>query len=93
MFGKVVNVKVDFVAEKRTERLYIIITEFLLGESARERELRPLHLIRDNYEKIILSMDASYIKSYDGIKALNIIDFYWGSENNKHFYLNFFDVT
>lgn len=40
----------------------------------RERELRPLRMIPDNYEKIILSMDRSYIHSYDGIKALYLID-------------------
>ena len=45
------------------------------GEAVRERELRPLSSIRDNYEKIVLSMDKSYIKSYDGIKLLNAIDF------------------
>ena len=47
----------------------------MTGEEVRERELRPLRLINENYEKIDLSMDKSYIKSYDGIKAINIIDF------------------
>lgn len=46
----------------------------MLGEDVRERELRPLRLIQDNYEKIVLSIDRSYINSYDGIKAVNIID-------------------
>lgn len=40
----------------------------------REQELRPLRLIPDNYEKIVLSMDRSFISSYDGIKAKNLID-------------------
>lgn len=40
----------------------------------RERELRPLQMIPDNYEKIVLSMDRNYITSYDGIKSLNLID-------------------
>ena len=39
-----------------------------------ERELRPLRMISNNYEKIILSMDRNYINSYDGIKSLNLID-------------------
>ena len=39
------------------------------------RELRPLKLIKDNYEKIVLSIDKDYIKSYDGIKSMNINDF------------------
>ncbi len=40
----------------------------------RERELKPLRMIGDNYEKIILSMDRSFINSYDGIKSLYLID-------------------
>lgn len=72
--GKVGDTEVDFVAEKPNEKLYIQVTESMLGEEVRERELRPLRLIQDNYEKIVLSMDRSYINSYDGIKAVNIID-------------------
>ena len=30
--------------------------------------------LKNNYEKIILSMDRSYITSYNGIKALNLMD-------------------
>ena len=72
--GKVGECEVDFVAEKPNEKLYIQVTEAMSTEEVRERELRPLKLIQDNYEKIILSMDKSYISSYDGIKAINLID-------------------
>ena len=41
---------------------------------ARERELRPLRMIPDIYEKIVLSMDRSFINSYDGIKSLNLFE-------------------
>lgn len=73
--GKVGEIEVDFIAEKPDDKIYIQVTETMMGEEVRERELRPLRLINDNYEKIVLSMDKSYIKSYDGIKAINIIDF------------------
>lgn len=76
--GKVGETEVDFVAEKPDEKLYIQVTETMQGEKVRERELRPLKLIPDNYEKIVLSMDKSFITSYDGIKAWNIIDFLLG---------------
>ena len=72
--GKVGETEVDFIAEKPNEKIYIQVTESMLGEEVRERELRPLRLIQDNYEKIVLSMDRSYINSYDGIKSINIID-------------------
>lgn len=72
--GKVGDTEVDFVAEKPNDKLYIQVTESMQSPETRERELRPLRLIPDNYEKLVLSMDRSYINSYDGIKALNLID-------------------
>ncbi len=72
--GKAGDTEVDFIAEKTEEKLYIQVTESMLTQETRERELRPLRSIRDNYEKIILSMDRSFINSYDGIKSLNLVD-------------------
>jgi predicted AAA+ superfamily ATPase len=73
--GKFGDTEVDFVAEKPTGKLYVQVTDTMLAESVKERELRPLRAIRDNHEKVVLSMDRSYITSYDGIKTLNVIDF------------------
>ena len=64
----------DFVAEKPNEKLYLQMAESMSTDEVRKRELRPLNLIQDNYEKIVLSMDKSYITSYEGIKAINLID-------------------
>lgn len=72
--GKVGETEVDFVAEKPDDKMYIQVTESMLSPETRERELRPLRMIPDNYEKIVLSMDRSFITSYDGIKSLNLID-------------------
>ncbi len=72
--GKVGDTEVDFVAEKPDDKMYIQVTESMQSEETRERELRPLRMIPDNYEKIVLSMDRNFIKSYEGIKALYLID-------------------
>lgn len=72
--GKVGETEVDFVAEKTNDKLYVQVTESMQSPETRERELRPLRMIPDNYEKIILSMDKNYINSYDGIKSLYLID-------------------
>lgn len=72
--GKVGETEVDFVAEKPNDKLYIQVTESMQSSETRERELRPLRMIADNYEKIVLSMDRNYITSYEGIKSLNLID-------------------
>ena len=47
----------------------------MAGEETRRRELEPLRSIADNYDKMILSMDRSFIQSYDGIQVVNIIDY------------------
>jgi uncharacterized protein len=73
--GKVGETEVDFVAESPDEKRYIQVTETMAGEAVRERELRPLKTIPDNYEKLVLSMDRSFIRSYEGIKTMNVIDF------------------
>ena len=72
--GKFGETEIDFVAEKPNDKLYVQVTESMQTPETRERELRPLRMIPDNYEKIILSMDRDYINSYDGIKSLNLID-------------------
>ncbi len=72
--GKVGEREVDFIAEKPNEKIYIQVTESMLSQETRERELRPLRNIQDNYEKIVLSLDSDFINSYDGIKSLNLIN-------------------
>lgn len=72
--GKVGNAEVDFVAEKPNEKIYVQVTESMQSPETRERELKPLRAIKDNYEKIVISMDRDYINSYDGIKAINLTD-------------------
>ena len=72
--GKIGEAEIDFVAEKPNDKLYIQVTESMQIPETRERELRPLRMIPDNYEKLVLSMDRNFINSYDGIKSLNLID-------------------
>lgn len=72
--GKIGEAEIDFVAEKPSDKLYIQVTESMQSPETRERELKPLRMIPDNYEKIVLSMDRNYINSYDGIKSLYLID-------------------
>lgn len=70
--GKIDNKEIDFIANKLNEKIYIQVTETLKDETTRNRELAPLYIIKDNYEKIILSMDE-YEDIIDGIKVINII--------------------
>lgn len=72
--GKVDNLEVDFIATKTDEKLYIQVTESMESEEVRDRELTPLQKIKDNYEKIVLSLNTGLDTSYDGIKSINLID-------------------
>lgn len=72
--GKIDNQEVDFIATTADEKLYIQVTESMQSEDVRKRELSPLQKIRDNYEKIVLSLEPGLDASYDGIKSLNLVD-------------------
>ena len=72
--GKIDNQEVDFIATTADEKLYIQVTESMQSEEVRKRELAPLQKIRDNYEKIVLSLEPGLDASYDGIKSLNLMD-------------------
>ncbi|MBR0277509.1 MAG: ATP-binding protein [Clostridia bacterium] len=72
--GKVDSKEVDFVATKIDEKIYIQVTESMTSEDVRKRELEPLQKIRDNYEKIVLSLDTGIENSFEGIKSINLID-------------------
>lgn len=73
--GKTLEYEVDFIAENPDEIKYYQVSQSIKEDSVRERELRSLESIQDNYEKIILTMDKSINKDYNGIKVKNIIDF------------------
>lgn len=72
--GKLGNVEVDFVATKADEKIYYQVTQTMDSEQTKERELRPMMQIRDNYEKVVLTMDRIFPGSADGVKIINLID-------------------
>lgn len=43
--------------------------------TTQERELKPLKLIQDNWEKYIISMDAGTPESIDGVQWMSVRDF------------------
>lgn len=73
--GKTLDYEVDFVAENTEEIKYYQVTKSLLDDNVKDREIRSLESISDNYEKTILTMDKTINKDYNGIKVKNIIDF------------------
>lgn len=76
--GKIGDAEIDFIAAKADEKLYVQVTESMMSEDVRRRELAPLQKIRDNYEKIVLSLEPGLDSSYDGIKSINLLDWLIG---------------
>ena len=73
--GKTLDYEVDFVAENVNEIKYYQVSQTIRDEKVRERELRSLESIKDNYEKTIITIDKTINNDYNGIKVVNIIDF------------------
>ncbi len=72
--GKSNDYEIDFVAKNFNVIKYYQVTQTLATEEVKEREIRSLESIEDNYEKIILTMDRPFSNDYNGIKVINIID-------------------
>ena len=72
--GKTNDYEVDFIAENPNNIKYYQVTQTLKDEKVKQREIRSLESINDNYEKVILTMDRTINNDYNGIKVMNIID-------------------
>ena len=71
--GKVKDREVDFRAVRTGETTYFQVAETLGDEKTRKRELTPLQEIKDNYPKMILSLDAETPNTMNGIHQRNLI--------------------
>ena len=71
--GKIDSNEIDFIANNPNEKIYFQVTESMNNEETRKRELTPLMKVKDNYEKIILSLDDEE-EIYEGIKSINLIN-------------------
>ncbi len=77
--GKYNDIEIDFIAIKPNEKIYYQVIRSILDEKVEEREKNSLLAIKDNYKKVILTMDKVKNKQIEGIEVINIIDFllYW----------------
>ena len=73
--GKVGSKEVDFIATKDEEKIYYQVTDEMIAESTRARELAPLMEIRDNYEKTVIARSVDSTASVEGIKICRLTDF------------------
>ena len=72
--GKQDKEEVDFVAVKNGIITYIQVTADMTAKETFEREIRPLNMIKDNYKKIILTLDKLTLGDYSGIQVKNLME-------------------
>ncbi|MBD1431841.1 ATP-binding protein [Sphingobacterium sp. DN00404] len=73
--GVLGNNEIDFIAEKKGEKMYIQVALSLYEEKTIEREFGNLQKIKDNYPKIVVTMDAFSGNSIEGIVAMDLRSF------------------
>ncbi|MBW6484246.1 MAG: ATP-binding protein [Vicingaceae bacterium] len=67
--------EIDFICRKKGETLYIQVAYLITDEKVQEREFGNLLMIKDNYPKMVLSLDNFTGNSYKGIEHKNIMEF------------------
>nr|WP_245637308.1 ATP-binding protein [Methanobrevibacter curvatus] len=72
--GKLNGWEVDFICKTYKKTVYVQVSYLLASRKTIEREFNSLLKIKDNHEKIIITMDEVDF-SQNGIKHFNIIDF------------------
>lgn len=73
--GSLNGAEVDFVAQNQKGRMYVQVCYLLANNKTAAREFGNLEKIRDNYPKIVLSLDKHNPDNRNGIQHRNIIDF------------------
>ena len=75
MIGKYNNREISFVVKTPETRKYYQICKSLDDEETLREKCESLEMIKDNYEKIVLTLDKDTKMEWKGIKFINIIDF------------------
>jgi len=73
--GRIGEKEIDFACEKKGERLYVQVAYLIADQRVHDREFGNLLEIKDNFTKIVVSMDEMTGGKFKGIKHLNIRDF------------------
>jgi predicted AAA+ superfamily ATPase len=76
--GKIGEKEIDFIGQKRNQKIYVQVAYKLETDNVVQREFTPLLAIKDNYPKYVLSMDEHWNGSYEGVKYMSIPEFLAG---------------
>ncbi len=67
--------EVDFIAAKDDKKLYVQCAYLMESEQTRQREFRSLLTIRDNFPKLVVTMDEPAGGNIEGVEHWHLRDF------------------
>ncbi len=73
--GKLDDKEIDFIGERRDEKIYIQVAYKLSSEETIEREFGSLLAVKDHYPKYVVTMDEFFQDNIEGIKHIKLLDF------------------
>jgi len=73
--GKLNDKEIDFVAEKEGKRVYLQVCYLLSTQEVRDREFGNLLEIKDNFPKMVISLDEYAPKNVDGVEHFHLQKF------------------
>ena len=76
--GQMRDKEIDFIAERGSEKCYIQVAYKLQLEKTIEREFGNLLSIKDNFPKMVITMDELAGTDYQGVRHIHILDFLQG---------------
>lgn len=73
--GKIDQKEIDFIAERKQEKIYVQVAYKIESKETAEREFYTLSTIKDQYPKYVVTMDDFWNEDLYGVKHIHVKDF------------------